>query len=268
MKTKEEDIRTFIRKKYAEIAQKGANECGCNCGCGTESIEDLTSDTKEASTNLGYDSEELDNIPKNSNMGLGCGNPVAIASLKEGDVVLDLGSGGGIDCFFARSKVGESGFVLGVDMTPEMIELARKNAEESAYNNIEFRLGEIENLPVADGIVDVIISNCVVNLSSEKERVFKETYRVLKQGGRLCISDVVATAKLPDEIQRDLNSRAGCIGGAEHIDMIKNILKDVGFINIKMIPKDNSKEIIESWAPGIKLDEFVASFMIEAEKPL
>jgi SAM-dependent methyltransferase len=199
-------------------------------------------------------------------MGLGCGNPIAIAALKEGETVLDLGSGGGLDCFLARRQVGEKGFIIGVDMTPEMIKLARKNAEKSGYVNVEFRLGEIEHLPVADSSVDVIISNCVINLSLDKQKVFNEAFRVLKSGGRLSISDVVATAELPEQIRHDLTMMTGCIAGAEYVETIKNILQTAGFSNIRMIPKDNSKEIISSWVPNRNVEEFVASYIIEAEK--
>jgi len=225
-------------------------------------------DAKTASQNLGYEKEDLMNITQNANMGLGCGNPIAMASLKEGEVVLDLGSGGGLDSFFARSKVGESGLVIGVDMTPEMIYLARKNAEEDGYKNVEFRLGEIEDLPLADNMVDVIISNCVVNLSLEKEKVFKEAYRVLKNGGRICISDIVATAQLPDDLKEDLKALAGCMAGAEHIDKIEKLMEDAGFKNIKLTPMNISREILTSWAPEKNLNEFLASYIIQAEKIL
>jgi len=186
--------------------------------------------------------------------------------LKEGEVVLDLGSGGGIDCFLARRQVGETGHVIGVDMTPDMIKLARKNAEQSAYTNIEFRLGEIEHLPVANSSVDVIISNCVINLSLDKKKVFKEAFRVLKPGGRLSISDVVATAQLPQNIKQDLALIASCIGGAEYVEDIKTMLQNVGFKDIQMTPKDNSREIVKSWAPDKNIEDFVASYIIEAVK--
>lgn len=264
MSFQKEEIRESIRKSYAEVALKGGEGCGCGCGTGQEST--ICCDPLEASKNLGYEETDLNGIPQNANMGLGCGNPVAMASLKEGDVVLDLGSGGGLDCFIARTKVGESGYVIGVDMTPEMIWLSRRNAEEDGYNNVEFRLGEIENLPVADQKIDVIISNCVVNLSVDKDRVFEEAYRVLKPGGRLCISDIVATADLPDEIKNDLAMFAGCVSGAEYVGNIERMLEKAGFKNILLQPKDNSKEILNAWSPGKKLEEYLASFIIEAQK--
>lgn len=262
MKDKEK-LREKIRKNYSQVALKGSSGCCCSPGCcGGDSAIDINA----AAKNLGYSEDDLQNMPDQANMGLGCGNPIAIASLQEGDVVLDLGSGGGFDCFLARRQVGETGFIIGVDMTPEMIKLARKNAGESGYKNVEFRLGEIEHLPVANDTVDVIISNCVINLALEKQRVFNEAYRVLKSGGRISISDVVATAKIPESIKNDLKSLTGCIAGAEYVENIGSMLKNSGFINIRMVPKDNSKEIIKSWVPGKSAEEFVASYIIEAQK--
>lgn len=268
MSNNKDEIRAYIRKKYANVALNNGKGTGCcgTSGCCSGDNNLVTSDAKDASKRLGYNEEELSNIPEGANMGLGCGNPVAIASLKEGETVLDLGSGGGIDCFFARSRVGEAGHVIGVDMTPEMIELSRKNASEEDFDNVEFRLGEIEHLPVADNYIDVIISNCVINLSLDKKQVFREVYRVLKPGGRVSISDVVATAELTEEIKTDLSSIAGCIAGAEHIDRVREMLEEVGFDKIKLTEKPNSRDIINSWVPGKNLDKFVASFIIEAEK--
>jgi len=258
-----EEIRDFIRKNYTEVAQKGSEGgcCGGGCSCSGAPL-----DIGEASIKIGYSQGDLSNVPPESNMGLGCGNPIAIAALKEGEVVLDLGSGGGFDCFLARRQVGETGYVIGVDMTPDMIKLARKNVENSGYTNVEFRLGEIEHLPVADSTVDAIISNCVINLSLDKEQVFKEAFRVLKPGGRLSTSDVVATAQLPENIKQDLALIASCIGGAEYVEDIKVMLQNAGFKNIRMTPKDNSREIINSWAPGKNIEDFVASYIIEATK--
>jgi arsenite methyltransferase len=259
---KKEEIREHIRKNYTEIALSGGNSCCCSGDCdGSESI-----DIEATTLKLGYSKENLLNVPLESNMGLGCGNPLAIASLKESETVLDLGSGGGFDCFLAREKVGENGFVIGVDMTPEMLKLARKNAAKSGYTNIDFRLGEIEHLPVADASVDVIISNCVINLSVDKKQVFKDAYRVLKLGGRLSISDVVATAELPDNIKQDMSLISGCIGGAEYIEDLEVIIRDAGFEDIQMTLKDNSKEIIRNWTPEKNIEDFVASYIIEAVK--
>jgi arsenite methyltransferase len=263
MTSNKEEVREFIMKNYSEVAQKGA-EGGCcsgGCCCGGDSI-----DISEASIKIGYTEGDLANVPLESNMGLGCGNPIAIAEFKEGEVVLDLGSGGGFDCFLARRQVGETGHVIGVDMTPDMIRLARNNAEKSGYTNVEFRLGEIEHLPAADSSVDVIISNCVINLSLDKQQVFNEAFRVLKPGGRLSTSDVVATAEIPQSIKQDLALIASCIGGAEYVEDIKAMLEKAGFKNIRMTPKDNSREIVKSWAPNKNIEDFVASYIIEAVK--
>lgn len=257
MPNSKEEVRGFIRENYAKIAQGAQASCcggGCSCSAG------------DAAALLGYSEEELANVPLASNMGLGCGNPIAIAALKEGETVLDLGSGGGFDCFLARRQVGETGCVIGVDMTPDMIALSRKNAADMRYTNVEFRLGEIEHLPVADASVDAIISNCVINLSLDKEQVFREAYRALKPGGRLSTSDVVATAVIPQDVMQDLALIAGCVGGAEHVDAIEAMLRRVGFSDIKLTPKDNSKEIISSWVPGGNIEDFVASYIIEAVK--
>jgi len=258
MPNSKEEVRGFIRENYAKIAQGAQQSCcggGCSCSAG------------DAAALLGYSEEELASVPLASNMGLGCGNPLAIAALKEGETVLDLGSGGGFDCFLARRQVGDTGRVTGVDMTPDMISLARKNAASLGYTNVEFRLGEIEHLPVADNSVDAIISNCVINLSLDKEQVFRDAYRVLKPGGRLSTSDVVATAEIPVDIMQDLALIAGCIGGAEHIDRLEEMLQQAGFQNIRMTPKDNSREIVSSWSPEDNVEDYIASYIIEATKP-
>jgi len=264
MSDNKEEIREFIRKNYAGIALKNIEGecCGSTCSCNSVPVY-----VNEASINLGYTESDLKSVPSEANMGLGCGNPVAIADLKEGEVVLDLGSGGGFDCFLARRSVGESGYVIGVDMTPEMIKLARKNAEKSGYSNVDFRLGEIEHLPVADASVDVIISNCVINLSLDKQQVFKEAFRVLKPGGRLSISDVVATRQLTPDIKQDLTLITCCIGGAECVEDIYKMLENAGFKDIVLQPKDNSREIIKTWVPGKHIEDYVASFIIKAKKP-
>jgi ubiquinone/menaquinone biosynthesis C-methylase UbiE len=262
MKDKEK-VREQIRKKYSKIAVKGSSGCGCSSGC---CGSDTAFNVNDISKNIGYSESDLSDMPKQANLGLGCGNPIAIAALKKGDVVLDLGSGGGFDCFLARRQVGETGLVIGVDMTPEMIKLARENARKSGYSNVEFRLGEIEHLPVADTSVDAIISNCVINLSFDKEKVFRETYRVLKPGGRISISDIVATAKLPDNIKHDIAMLAGCIAGAEYVENIRTMLQESGFKDINLRPKDNSKEILSAWIPNKNIEDFAASYIIEAVK--
>ena len=199
-------------------------------------------------------------------MGLGCGNPQAIASLRKGEVVLDLGSGGGFDCFLAAKAVGKTGSVIGVDMTPEMISKARENAAKSGDDNVEFRLGEIESLPVADEVVDVVMSNCVINLSPEKPKVFKEVFRILRHGGRLAITDIVATAALPEDIRNNLELHAGCIAGATLITELESMLEDAGFTNIQVKPIDASKAFISQWFEGMSIGDAVVSATIEAIK--
>lgn len=258
-------IRLSVRENYAGIAKTGTNSGCCtpvsNC-CGSSSVEHGA----EFSLNLGYSSDDLADVPEGANMGLGCGNPQAIAALKPGETVLDLGSGGGFDCFLASKQVGDTGHVIGVDMTPEMLSKARSNAVNGGFNNVEFRMGEIENLPVADNFVDVIISNCVINLSPDKARVFKEAYRVLKPGGRLAISDVVATAPFPEELKEDMDMYSGCISGAATIEEVEGMLQAAGFANIRVQPKDESREFIKEWAPGRKIEDIVVSANIEAVK--
>jgi len=215
---------------------------------------------------MGYTKEELASIPDGANMGLSCGNPQAIADLKLGEIVVDLGSGGGFDCFLAAQKVGREGQVIGIDMTPEMISKARRNAEKPGFENVEFRLGEIEHMPVADHTADIIISNCVINLSPNKQQVFKEAYRILKIGGRLAISDVVLTAALPESYLSDMNLYSGCISGAISIEEYEALLKDAGFTNISIEPKDDSKEFIREWEPNYDLENYIVSAIIQAIK--
>lgn len=200
-------------------------------------------------------------------MGLGCGNPQAIAGLKVGETVVDLGSGGGFDCFLAAAKVGETGRVIGVDMTPEMVNKARENARQGDYSNVEFRLGEIEHLPIADDSADVIISNCVINLSPEKQKVFREAYRILKPGGRLAISDVVATAILPPELKNDLDLLSRCVSGAAAPEEIVKMLQTAGFRDIRIQTQEKSREFIKQWIPGTNVQDYVVSATIEAGKP-
>lgn len=217
----EEENRQKVRQGYAKIAQKQGS-C-CNCGA-----------SYEASKKMGYSEEDLEAVPEGANMNLGCGNPVALASLKEGQTVIDLGSGGGFDCFLAAKKVGQNGKIIGVDMTPEMIDKARENARTGEYKNVEFRLGEIENLPVADNTADVIISNCVINLAPNKKKVFQEAFRVLKSGGRLMISDLVLLKELPDAMKKVMDSTS-CITGAMMKDKYIETIKKVGFENVRIL---------------------------------
>jgi SAM-dependent methyltransferase len=215
----------------------------------------------------GYSAEDTHAVPAGANLGLGCGNPIAMASLRPGETVLDLGSGAGFDCFLAARAVGETGRVIGVDMTHEMLRKARAHAAQDGYTHVEFRLGEIEHLPVADASVDVIISNCVINLSPEKAQVFRDTFRVLKHGGRLAISDVVATAPFPEEVQRDLALRAGCVAGASLLADLEGMLQAAGFVDIHIQPKDESRTFIREWVPGTNIADYLVSATIEAIKP-
>ncbi len=260
-------VRQQVRESYSAVAEAG-DSGGC-CGevsscCG---VSDDVRINQLVSSRVGYSQADVENVPQGADMGLGCGNPRAIASLQPGDVVLDLGSGGGFDAFLAAREVGAGGLVIGVDMTPAMISKARRNASEAGFDNVEFRLGEIEYLPVADASVDVIISNCVINLSPEKERVFRESFRVLKQGGRLAISDVVASAELPDDIRNDPYLHSACVAGASRVEELEAVLAGCGFTGIRIRPKDESREFIRDWAPGRGVEEYVVSATIEAVKP-
>ena len=255
-----EKVYNAVKEHYGKIASGKSDGC-CSTSCCNEN-------EKPESDCMGYSEEEISSVPAGSDLRLGCGNPLAIASLKEGDIVLDLGSGAGFDCFLAANQVGEEGFVIGIDMTSEMLGKARLNAEKGDYKNVEFRLGEIENLPIGDNSIDVIISNCVINLSPDKQRVFNEVFRVLKPGGRIAVSDIVTTAKLPEEIQNNLSLYAGCVAGALSINELEEILLKTGFENIKIQSKDESKEFIREWIKGKKLDEYIVSATIEALKPV
>jgi SAM-dependent methyltransferase len=258
-------IRSAVREKYGKVAESGRAGCGCSSSscCGTP--YEVTA--ADISLGLGYSNEDVTAVPEGANMGLGCGNPQAIASLQPGETVLDLGSGGGFDCFLAARAVGDKGYVIGVDMTPEMITKSRRNAEKAGLGNVDFRLGEMENLPVADGIVDVIISNCVINLSPEKERVFHEAFRVLKSGGRLAISDIVAIVELPDTIKKDMTFYTGCIAGASPVEELVSIMHRIGFENIQITPKNENRTVIPDWTPGSKVEDYVVSATIVAVKP-
>ena len=229
-KMKQEEIRKSVRDRYGEIAKTGGSCClpKASCCCGSPSVETI-------SMGIGYSAEDLKSVPEGANLGLGCGNPVALASLREGEVVIDLGSGAGFDCFLAAKAVGEKGRVIGVDMTPEMLDQAKINARKGAYGNVEFRLGEIENLPIADNTGDIVISNCVINLSPDKERVFRETFRVLKPGGRLMVSDIVLLKPLPEAVKASLEAYIGCIAGASMKDDYLNSIGKAGFQDIRII---------------------------------
>lgn len=271
MKTQElenETVKQTVRQRYGRIAEDDGS-CGCAPTCC--SPKDATTrdehDAAAVSQGLGYSADETSAVPEGSNLGLGCGNPQAIAALKPGETVLDLGSGAGFDSFLAARAVGPTGRVIGVDMTPEMVSKARKNKANGGYENVEFRIGEIESLPVADASVDVIISNCVINLSPDKPRVFREAFRVLKPGGRIAVSDIVALAPIPEELRKDWELYTGCVAGASLVDDLKAMLKAAGFADIRIVRKGESREIISGWFPGRKAEDYVASASIEAVKP-
>lgn len=259
--------RQDVREAYTKVANASnensatGNESSC-CG-----VSDDSAINTLISTRLGYTETDLENVPSGADMGLGCGNPRAIASLQQGEVVVDLGAGGGFDCFLAAQEVGKTGHIIGVDMTPDMVSKARNNAVKGKYDNVEFRLGEIEHLPIANNTANVIISNCVINLSPNKEQVFKEAFRVLKLGGRLAISDVVATIELPEEIRNDPALIAGCMGNASLVSDLENMIKAAGFEDVKIQPKDESKEFMQDWAPDHNVTDYVVSATIEGIKP-
>ncbi len=261
---KDVEVKGSVREAYAKVAI--ADNEGKSCG--TEKSCCGTGPDKGAgySTRLGYSENDISAVPEGSNMGLGCGNPTAIAGLKAGEVVLDLGSGGGFDCFLAARQLAGTGRVIGVDMTPEMLSKARLNAQKGGYKNVEFRLGEIEHLPVENSSVDVIISNCVINLSTDKSQVFKEAARVLKPGGRLIISDLVATSPLPENIKRDLALYNGCMAGATPIEELKQALRNAGLEDIKIDVKEESRSFIKDWSTS-GVENYVASAIIEAYRP-
>ena len=264
----DKQIKKVVREGYAKIAKQDSSCCvPANPCCGSTDL------AQDISKSIGYTEEELKAVPEGANLGLGCGNPVALASLREGETVLDLGSGAGFDCFLAASKVGRNGRVIGVDMTPEMIEKARENASKGNYTNVEFRLGEIENLPVADNSVDVVISNCVINLAPDKRKVFKEAFRVLKPGGRLMVSDIVLLKELPEFIKNSIEAYIGCLSGAimkdEYIEAIKaagfqevSILDETSFPIECMVNDPTAKALIENLKIPPETLEKVASLVI------
>ena len=251
-----EQIKAVVRETYGRVAteERSAGCCGSSGCCGP---------TSEA---LGYSDEERRSAPEGADLGLGCGNPQAIAELKPGERVLDLGSGAGFDAFLAARQVGETGSVIGVDMTAPMIAKARANIGKTDLRNVEFRLGEIEHLPVADASVDVIMSNCVINLSTDKASVFREAYRVLAPGGRVAIADIVATREIPDAIRNDLKAYAGCVSGAALLEDVEALLRAAGFQDVGIEINSNSASLVEGWSPGA--GSLVVSALIRGRKPL
>lgn len=267
------NVRKTVRENYAKIAESGGHS-GC-CGpkessgsgcCGPADDVDIPS-AEQMSAFFGYSAQEMALVPEGANLGLGCGNPQAIADMKAGEVVIDLGSGAGFDAFLAAGKVGPGGHVIGIDMTHEMLNKARGNAHKGGYANVEFRLGEIEFLPIADNTADVIISNCVINLSPNKPQVLKEAYRVLKPGGRLAISDVVATKPFPDDFKDDDHLLSGCVTGASLVDEMQTWLEAAGFTKVLIDIKEESRAGIADWAPGRGVENYVVSAIITGVKP-
>jgi SAM-dependent methyltransferase len=257
------EVKEMVRARYGSIAAGAASDCCAPSCCGGTAAS--VADSKSA--DMGYSAEELAAVPEGANLGLGCGNPQAIAAMKPGEIVIDLGAGAGFDCFLAAKQVGPAGRVMGIDMTHEMLKKARENAAKIGATNVEFRLGEIEHLPVADNTADVILSNCVINLVPDKAQVFREAFRVLKPGGRLAISDVVNTTPLSPELAGDRALICGCVVGAAPVHQIETWLKDAGFAAIRVTIKPESRELIATWAPGRGVENYVASAIIEARKP-
>lgn len=269
-KTDKEQIQEVVKESYGKIV-KEQQSCGCGCaGCQT--------DPAKFAETIGYSEDELKLIPKEANLALSCGNPIGLAGLKEGDIVLDLGSGAGFDCFLAASKVGLTGKVIGIDMTPEMIEKAKKNAEKNNITNVEFKLGYIENLPIENDSIDVIISNCVINLSTDKFKVFREAYRVLKPGGRIAISDIALLKELPKRIKESIEAYVGCVGGAMIIDEYKKAVAAAGLKKVQITIKGTSscisfdtkdpigRAILDGLGKDESLDSYVVSVYVEGYK--
>jgi SAM-dependent methyltransferase len=256
-------IKDMVRARYGGIASAADASCCAAAAacCGPEAAPD------DKARRMGYSEAELCSVPEGANLGLGCGNPQAIAALKHGEVVIDLGSGAGFDCFLAARQVGGAGHVIGVDMTHEMLKKARDNAANIGAGNVEFRLGELEHLPVADNTADVILSNCVINLVPDKAQVYREAFRVLKQGGRLAVSDVINIAPLSAELQSDPALLCGCVAGAAPVERVEHWLAAAGFVDVRVTPKPESRELIKTWAPGRNLEDHIVSAMVEARKP-
>jgi SAM-dependent methyltransferase len=258
-------IKDMVRARYGAVAvESGASCCAPAASCCGPATPATAEDKARR---MGYSEAELAAVPEGANLGLGCGNPQAIAAMHPGEVVIDLGSGAGFDCFLAAGQVGAAGRVIGVDMTHEMLAKARDNAARIGAANVEFRLGELEHLPVADNTADVVISNCVINLVPDKAQVFREAFRVLKPGGRLAISDVINTAPLSDALRADPALLCGCIAGAAPAAQIEAWLAETGFVDIRVAAKPESRELIQGWAPGLGIENHVVSATIEARKP-
>ena len=264
----EAQIREMVRARYGSIASSNASDSCCGPAASSCCGPAPASPSDDKSLRMGYSETDLASVPQGANLGLGCGNPHAIAAMQPGEVVVDLGSGAGFDCFLAAQRVGPTGRVIGVDMTHEMLNKARENAAKVGASNVEFRLGELEHLPIADNIADVVISNCVINLVPDKAQVFRETFRVLKPGGRVAVSDIVNTAPLPADLQADPSFICGCVAGAASADRVEAWLREAGFTDVRITVKPESRELIQTWAPGRGIEDFVVSAIVEARKPL
>ena len=258
-------IKEMVCARYGGIAAP-ASEASC-CAPAPSSCCGPETASHDKARRMGYSEAELAGVPEGANLGLGCGNPQAIAAMQLGEVIVDLGSGAGFDCFLAARQVGEAGHVIGVDMTHEMLKKARDNAAFIGAGNVEFRLGELEHLPVADNTADVVISNCVINLVPDKAQVFREAFRVLKPGGRLAVSDVINIVPLPAELQADPALLCGCVAGAAPAKRIEAWLRDAGFVEVRVTPNFESRKMVESWASGRGIENYIASAMVEARKP-
>ena len=258
------EVKEMVRARYGSIAVGAAADC---CAPAASSCCGPAATVDGKAREMGYTDAEIAAVPDGANLGLGCGNPQAIAAMQPGEVVVDLGSGAGFDCLLAARRVGAAGRVIGVDMTHEMLKKARNNAARVGASNVEFRLGELEHLPIGDNTADVILSNCVINLVPDKAQVFREAFRVLKPGGRLAISDVVNIAPLPDDLRADPALLCGCVAGAAPATEVEAWLQGAGFRNVAVTVKPDSRELVASWAPGRGIEKCVASAIIEARKP-
>ncbi len=261
----EAEIKEMVRARYGSIAAAaGTSGAAASC-CGPAPAAEAQFDDK--ARRMGYSAAELASVPDGANLGLGCGNPQSIAAMRPGEIIIDLGSGAGFDCFLAAQQVGPEGRVIGVDMTHEMLKKARDNAARIGAANVEFRLGELEHLPVADNTADAVISNCVINLVPDKQQVFREAFRVLKPGGRLAVSDIVSTAALPPELQSDPALLCGCVAGAAPAESVESWLAAAGFVDVRVTPKPESRELIRTWAPGRGVENHIVSAVVAARKP-
>jgi len=271
----EAQMKEMVRARYGSIATgtatpegSAASDSSCCSPAASSCCGPATASQSDKALRMGYSATELASVPEGANLGLGCGNPQAIAAMRAGEVVIDLGSGAGFDCFLAAQQVGPTGRVIGVDMTHEMLQKARENAAKIAATNVEFRLGELEHLPVADNSADVVISNCVINLVPDKAQVFREVFRVLKPGGRVAVSDIVNTAPLPTDIRADPSFICGCVAGSASVEQIQDWLTETGFADVDITAKSESRELIKTWAPGRGIEDYVVSAIVQARKPL